>query len=139
VAAVDTNVLIDLLACLGDAGRTARDTLETVRAREGLLIAPVVYAELLAYPGRVEGELDAFLSATRVAVTWDIPSTAWRQAGIAYREYAVRRARSGGGIPRRIVADFLIGAHALTVDSLVTRDPEFYPTNFSALRVIVPT
>ena len=139
MAAVDTNVLIDLLVGAGDAGRAARDTLETVRAREGLVIVPVVYAELLAFPSRREAEVDAFLSATRIVVTWDIPSTTWRQAGIAYREYAVRRARSRGGPPRRILADFLIGAHALTIGSLVTRDPDFFLSNFPGLRVIVPT
>ncbi len=36
----------------------------------------------------------------------------WRDAGKGFAEYAVRRRESGGDTPRRILADFVIGAHA---------------------------
>ena len=38
---------------------------------------------------------------------------AWRVAGKAFQKYASRRQKQQAGRPRRILADFLIGAHAL--------------------------
>jgi predicted nucleic acid-binding protein len=37
---------------------------------------------------------------------------AWKRAGQAQAAYTVRRKASGGGLPRRILTDFLVGAHA---------------------------
>jgi len=36
----------------------------------------------------------------------------WREAGLAFQEYAARRRKQKGTAPRRILAAFLIGAHA---------------------------
>ena len=50
-----------------------------------------------------------------------------------------RRFRDRGGRRERVVADFLIGAHALLQsDALVTRDAGFYRDYFKGLKVIVP-
>ena len=48
--------------------------------------------------------------------------------------------RSRGGPRReRVVADFLVGSHALLcADALLTRDRGFYRTEFSGLRVLEP-
>ncbi|MCL5258254.1 MAG: hypothetical protein M1314_00655 [Firmicutes bacterium] len=40
------------------------------------------------------------------------------------------------GAPRRIIADFVIGAHASRVGTLVTSDAAFYRRAFPSLRVI---
>ena len=41
-----------------------------------------------------------------------MPLSAWRRAGEAHAAYAERRRLSGGGLPRRILTDMLVGAHA---------------------------
>jgi predicted nucleic acid-binding protein len=50
-----------------------------------------------------------------------------------------RRFRDRGGRRERVVADFLIGAHALLQCSgLITRDEAFFRDYFKGLKVIVP-
>ena len=50
-----------------------------------------------------------------------------------------KRFRSRGGKRERVVADFLIGAHALLqCEALVTRDDGFFRDYFKGLKLIVP-
>jgi predicted nucleic acid-binding protein len=50
-----------------------------------------------------------------------------------------RRFRDRGGRRERVVADFLVGAHALLqCDALVTRDGGFFRDYFKGLKVIEP-
>jgi hypothetical protein len=39
--------------------------------------------------------------------------------------------------PRRLVADFIVGSHALEVGALITGDAEFFRRNFPELHVAV--
>lgn len=56
------------------------------------------------------------------------------RAGDTFREY-----RRRGGARGRVVADFLVGAHALAqADRLLSRDRGFYRSYFAALTVIDP-
>jgi hypothetical protein len=62
-------------------------------------------------------------------------------AGAHWRRYHRDRARSATRGPRdkRVVADFLVGAHAqLQTDGLLARDRGFFRTYFKGLRVIQP-
>jgi predicted nucleic acid-binding protein len=68
----------------------------------------------------------AWLEAQRIKTLWDMPPAVWEKAGLAFRRYAPMRLEAK--LPRRIVADFLIAAHAqyhglrvLTFDSVVYR------------------
>ena len=55
-------------------------------------------------------------------------------AGDAWKTYRAR-----GGQRTRVVADFLVGAHALTAaDRLLTRDRGFHRSYFRRLRVLDP-
>jgi len=50
-----------------------------------------------------------------------------------------RRFRERGGRHERVVADFLIGAHALLqCQGLITRDAVFFRDYFKGLKLIVP-
>jgi hypothetical protein len=56
-------------------------------------------------------------------------------AGAAWADY-----RRRGGSRKRVIADFVIGAHSLVhADRLLTRDRGFYRSYFSALEVLDPS
>lgn len=100
-------------------------------------MAPVVYAELLAYPGSTESFVQSFLANTGVTAEFDLEETAWKEAGRRFAQYAGRRRRSGHGNPKRLLADFLIGAHALVqADRLMTLDPTRYKQDFPELKLV---
>lgn len=51
-----------------------------------------------------------------------------------------KKYRATGGKRERVIADFLIGAHAMThCDRLLTRDRGYYKKYFSGLRVLEPS
>jgi predicted nucleic acid-binding protein len=103
----------------------------------GLTIAAPVYSELLAYRGMTEGRLDEFLSTTGVFVDFDMEEEVWRLAGSRFARHAARRRSARAGHPRRLVADFIIGAHALLrADRLLTLDTSLYKQDFPDLKII---
>ena len=71
-------------------------------------ICPVVKAELRA--SGFWAAIDTWLQTQQIDVIWDMPETIWESAGMAFGQYAILR--RGGQVSRRIVADFLIAAHA---------------------------
>lgn len=136
--ALDSNVISALLRGEGTEGAVRR-VLNASRQRGELMICGAVHAELLAAPGVTAPLLDRFLAATGIRVDWLLEETIWRAAGAAFATYADRRRASGGGTPRRVLADFLIGAHAVTRGArLVTLDAAHYETYFAGLEVVVP-
>lgn len=135
---IDTNVLSAVLAAEPTAAVISA-RLNTLRRAGRLLIHGSVYAELLAAPGNTQSHLDAFLTRGQIEVDWDTTESIWQVSGRTYSAYARRRVRSGGGRPRRILADFLIGAHAASLGAtLVTLDDTHYRTSFPALPLVVP-
>jgi len=136
VTAIDTNVIVLLM----DADKVWNEELPSIfRAaseQSRLVISAPVYAELTAYAGRSQSLLDDFLDEARITVEWELGEVIWRQAGSAFREYSERRTLSGSGHPRRILADFLIGAHALVNGyTLLTLDQRHYRKAFPRLKL----
>jgi predicted nucleic acid-binding protein len=139
VTAVDTNVLVTLLRADAEQDvRAAQSALEAASALGDIVISPVVYAELLAAP-RVERDfLENFLKDTRIRVEWRLTRTVWEHAAEAFKAYAERRRKSKRDPgPKRILADFLIGAHASAVASrFLTFDSKVYRQAFPKLELI---
>jgi predicted nucleic acid-binding protein len=134
--AIDTNVI----SCLWSSAPLAAD-MEALLGRAshegGLVVCGPVYAELLAHPKATGRFVDEFLTTTGIDVDCLLDEQIWREAGRRFAAYAGRRRRSGGGGPKRLLVDFLIGAHAsLCADRLMTLDPDRYVRDFPRLRLI---
>lgn len=77
-------------------------------ANDAFCVCPIVRAELHASTSWIS--IEQWLIAQEVSVIWEIPGTVWDAAGVAFGKYAMLR--RAGQLQRRIVADFLIAAHA---------------------------
>jgi predicted nucleic acid-binding protein len=134
--AVDSNVLIALWNEDDSLNALARSALDAALERGNLAIAAPVFAELLAAPSRTESFLDSFCRETGIAVDWNLGQPVWRAAGRAFQQYAARRKKQRDSGPRRILADFLIGAHAMQNGfRLLTLDDRLYRAAFPQLVV----
>jgi predicted nucleic acid-binding protein len=135
--AIDTNILVAFWDADETLNSSAQSALNAAWNRGKLVIAAPVYAELLAFPGRTEAFLDSFLSETGITVDWQMDESVWRTAGHAFQTYAARRRKQSDRGPRRILADFLIGAHALRkAHRLLTLDPALYKSAFPRLPLV---
>ena len=137
--ALDSNVLIALWNEDDALNTLARSALDAALARGSLVIAAPVFAELLAAPSRTEAFLDGFFRETGIAVDWNLNEAVWRAAGRAFQHFVAHRRRHRDAGPRRILADFLIGAHALHNGfRLLTLDDRLYRTAFPRLAIFAP-
>src|SRR6266849_6541263 len=112
--AVDTNVVIALWDKDAALSSAAQNALEAAFNRGNLVAAAPVFAELIAAPGRTEAFVGSFFEETGIAIDWELGELVWRSAGRAFQAYAERRRKQRETGTRRILADFLIGAHALS-------------------------
>jgi len=113
---VDTNIILDVIGADETFGPVSRDCLTRCAAAGVLVINPVIYAEVGAVIESIE-ELDQLLPKS----LFRRDSIPWEAAFLAGR--AFRRYRRRGGSRTRVLADFLIGAHASTEGmTLVSRD-----------------
>ena len=81
--------------------------------------------------------MEQFLRDTHIRVDFVLDESVWRRAGLAFSAYAKRRRRSGGGEPRRLLVDFLVGAHAeLRAERLLTLDASRYTQDFPGLKLM---
>jgi predicted nucleic acid-binding protein len=136
MVALDTNIVIDLGVGSADFSEAAQRAIERAAKSDSLVICGAVYAELCASPVLPHAEIDSVLRASQIRIDVNVPLDVWAEAGAAYGAFAQRRRSSGGSTPRRILADFIIGAHACRAGSLVTRDGNFYKRAFPQLRVV---
>ncbi|WP_024890257.1 type II toxin-antitoxin system VapC family toxin [Luteimonas huabeiensis] len=131
--ALDASVLLDILAgdpvhaeasetCIGDA-----------LAREDVVVCDAVVAE-------VQAMLDTSASLMDVLSGLGIRYEPTHEAAAMRAGHMYRRFRTRGGQRERVIADFLIGAHALLqCDGLITRDAAFFRDYFKGLKLIVPS
>ena len=152
ITAVDTNILFDVLIPDAPHGDQSERALAEALRAGAVVISDPVYAELaVRFPE--QGTLDRFLADTGLRLEASKAEALYR-AGRAWSEYLRRRPaltcpqcgatqdlhcdKCGASVqPRQhVVADFIIGAHALTqADRLLTRDRGYYATYFPELKL----
>ena len=128
ITSVDTNVLLDVFVSSAPHHSQSQEWLIGAYDRGAVLICDVVYAELVPAFGdrssldRALAEINATVSPINTAIAYD--------AGLRWARY-----RQAGGSRERIIADFLIGAHAVAnADTFLTRDRGFYVSYFPELQ-----
>jgi len=134
---IDANVISALWDNDDELNAVAVQILGNLLAREKLVVSGIAYSELMAGPLKDEASLDTFFADTGIEIDWAMEEEIWRAAGRAYRGLAQRRKKNRADPPRRILADFLIGAHALVRGySLLTIDYRHYEAAFPTLTII---
>lgn len=131
--AVDSSVLLDVFGADPEHGEKSRAALMKAYDEGALVACEVIWAEVRAhFPND-----DSFKEAMGlIGVKFDsISSDAARVAGRLWRE-----SRRRGSRRDRVVADFLVGAHALHhADTLLSRDRGFYRKYFAELNLVDPS
>jgi hypothetical protein len=129
---VDSNVLIDVIEDDPRWVDWSLGQLEAGLLAGGLVINPIIYAEVAAGFADIES-LEAAITPFRL-MREHLP---WEAAFMASQ--AFKRYRKRGGTKRSPMPDFYIGAHAsLGGYRLLTRDAQRYREYFPRLEVIAP-
>jgi predicted nucleic acid-binding protein len=125
---------LDVLGADPRFGERSRKALRAAYDRGALVACDVVWAEVRAhFPSDEACEASFGLLGIRFE---PLSREAALMAGRLWRDSR----RASGGTRGRVVADFLIGAHALVqAETLLTRDRGFYHRHFRGLRVIDPS
>ena len=128
ITSVDTNALLDVFASGAPHHAQSQEWLIDAYDRGAILVCDVVYEELVPAFGN-RSALDEAMREINATVS-PIDTAIAREAGLRWARY-----RQAGGPGERIIADFLIGAHAVArADTFLTRDRGFYSTYFSELQ-----
>jgi predicted nucleic acid-binding protein len=130
--AVDSSVLLDILTEDAKFATASAEVIEQALGDGGLVVCDAVVAEVQTMLATSESAMDVL---NEYGIHY-LPTT--EQAAVR-AGFMQRRFRDRGGRRERVVADFLIGAHAMMqCDALITRDAGFYRDYFKGLRVILP-
>ena len=127
---VDTNVLLDVFLPDPKWGQKSKIRLEQSFNQGSLIINEIIYSELTPQFSS-KALLDDVLKTLSIRIV-SLDLKAAYHAGRIWKNY-----RKAGGKRNRILADFLIGAHAeIEAEQLLTRDRGFYKKYFSDIHVI---
>jgi predicted nucleic acid-binding protein len=132
VIAVDSSVLLDVLVDDPQFAAASAASLSQALAAGDVVVCDAVVAE-------VQSMLDTRDTAMDALSAYGIRYLPTAEPAAVRAGHMQRRFRDRGGRRERVVADFLIGAHALLqCSALITRDAGFFRDYFKGLRVIVP-
>lgn len=133
---VDTCVLLDVFEDDPSFGEASADFLEAHRA-EGLAVSPVTMIELAAAFDGDTAEQKRFLDTCGVsyAEPWTAGDVEASQR--AWNEY-VRDRRRNKAMPRRPIADLMIGGFAANRQGLITRNPDDFRRWYPRLALRCP-
>lgn len=129
--ALDSSVILDVLVDDQEWGRASELALKKALSSGPLVIGECVLAEIT--PALQKSELRAFLSDWKIVF---VPSSLASSllAGEMYRSYLRRNVAA-----KRVLPDFLIGAHAVChAGRLLARDRGYYRDYFTDLKIIDP-
>lgn len=134
--AIDSTVIIDLLADSGPAADAAEACL-----RQSLSVGPVVVCDvaLTEICTALKNGAEVLEALEDMGVGYSVTEAKSAvRAGEMQRRYR-QRGGPAGSTAERTAAEFLVGAHALLqCDGLITRDHAFFRDYFKGLKVIVP-
>ncbi|MDQ3196513.1 MAG: type II toxin-antitoxin system VapC family toxin [Pseudomonadota bacterium] len=132
ITATDSSVLLDILGADPRYGPASANALKQVVAQGRIVACPIVWSEV-STTFSDERALISSLETIPVAFS-ELDRASAFVAGKLWEKY-----RENRGPRTRMLADFLIGAHALErCDRLLTRDSGFFRTYFKNLEIITP-
>lgn len=132
ITAVDTNILIDIFTADPQFGEKSKAALRTCIQNGAIIACDLVWTETATI---FESSSTYLQAMEQLGIEFSpLNCDASLHAAKVWQHY-----RKLGGTRDRIVADFLIGAHAIIqCDRLLTRDRGFYKPYFKDLIVFDP-
>lgn len=130
ITAVDTSVLIDVFGADPRFGAASALALRAGLNEGSVVACDIVWSETRG----AFASNEAFERAMRTlgVIFSPLQEEAATLAGVSWKKY-----RTAGGKRDRVIADFLIGAHAASqCDRLLTRDRSYYKKYFSGLLIV---
>lgn len=130
ITTIDTNILLDVFLPDERFAPESAKLLKLAYDEGALIICHIVFAELVPqFEDRQS--LDDALATINVSLS-SVDGDIAFLAGERWRSY-----RKSGGKRKRIITDFLVGAHAtIKADRFLTRDRGFYKTYFPELEIL---
>ncbi|OGL43176.1 MAG: hypothetical protein A2161_04210 [Candidatus Schekmanbacteria bacterium RBG_13_48_7] len=132
IAAVDSSIILDILLNDQEYVEQSMNLLVKYHLKGSIIISPIVFSECAASLKNPDifGDIMDEMGLQYQPLTPDI----CKLAAKFWHQYRIK-----GGARKRILADFLNGAHAQIIAGiLLTRDRGFYKNYFTELQIIAP-